>query len=335
MIWLRLFIAVIALTISSDLSAWGQPQKQINRNKRGRTISSAPSASAAPQVSAPSASTQPQQMQVNSPEGFYDCKGIANGANDRDPEGGCCLQSERTEAPCFLCIYKPNFCDKQTGVCRTTTTADMNKRCCDAHPFPCNDCNRPTMTFCELQLNQCNTTATPDKNNRCCSAHPSPCNDCNRPSMTFCELQLNQCGATADVGCGCGKPAPVPRPTVGCPTSRCRTSQNGWPMMHNPGSGCPGLYPFKAGPADFRHGQTFYLVILTANALATVPCYPPGRTDPATCADPGKSGFIYATDLPHERLTNAEAASAQWRICDNGVIKAGTTLSPPLMYCAP
>ena len=203
MIWLRLLIAVIALTISSDLSAWAQPQ-----------------------------------MQVNSPEGFYDCKGIANGANDRDPEGGCCLQSERTEAPCFLCIYKPNFCDKQTGVCRTTTTADMNKRCCDAHPFPCNDCNRPTMTFCELQLNQCNTTATPDKNNTCCSAHPSPCNDCKRPSMTPCETELNQCGATAVCGkCGgtmggCGRCEGC----HSCDVSRCQDPGTGV----NPAYQCSG-----------------------------------------------------------------------------------------------
>ena len=133
MIWLRLFIAVIALTISSDLSAWAQT------------------------------------MQVNSPEGFYDCKGIANGANTRDREGGCCLPSQQTEAPCFRC-KPPNFC--------------------------------------ESKLNQCGTTATQDKNYRCCDAHPLPCNDCKRPSMTFCERKLNKCGATADRGCGCDKPAP-------------------------------------------------------------------------------------------------------------------------------
>jgi len=67
MIWLRLFIAVIALTISSDLSAWAQPQ----------------------------------QMQVNSPEGFYDCNGIANGATVRTDCG--CGQPASSTYACLKC----------------------------------------------------------------------------------------------------------------------------------------------------------------------------------------------------------------------------------------
>jgi len=292
MIWLRLFIAVIALTISTDLSAWAQPQ----------------------------------QMQVNSPEGFYDCKGIANGANKRDGTSfrDCCLLTEMVF--CGGCKDRRSDCEKQSvGWCGTGADKDINQVCC-----------LPSDHTYEPHCGKCNYTK------QGCESFPG--RGCGQIAQGECSCDLSikkvcgKCNYTKQ-GCesisGCGNIAQVPRPTVGCPTTRCRTSQNGWPMMHNPGSSCPGLYPFNAGPADFAHGQAFYLVLLSANALATVPCYPPGRTDPATCADPGKSGFIYATDLAHERLTNAEAASAQWRICDNGVIKGGTTLSPPLMYCRP
>ena len=253
MIWLRLLIAVIALTISSDLSAWAQPQ-----------------------------------MQVNSPEGFYDCKGFANGPNTRDREGGCCLPSQQTEAPCFRC-KPPNFC--------------------------------------ESLLNQCGTTATRDKNDNCCD-------------MTKCETELNLCGATADVDCGCGKPAKVPRPTVGCPTTRCRpkptAGNEGWPMEHSHSSACPSNRPVDARHVDFNHQQTFFHVTLSAdyNTQGSVPCSG-GRTEPALCSNQGKSGWIYATDPAKELITDAEAQSASSRICCNGVIQTGNTCPAPLMYCPP
>ena len=79
MIWIRLFIALIALTISSDLSAWAQTQ-------------------------------------VNSPEGFYDCNGIANGkkVRDRTQYKDCCLPSEMVY--CGGCVDHRSFCEKQTQV---------------------------------------------------------------------------------------------------------------------------------------------------------------------------------------------------------------------------
>ena len=136
MIWLRLFIALIALTISSDLSAWAQPQ-----------------------------------MQVNSPEGFYDCKGVANGANKRDPFNGCCLPTQMVF--CGGCVDNRNFCEKQTGVC------GMPDRVCDK-------CNY-YMTPCETQLNQCG--ATPDVG---CG--------CGKPAAGACGCNLS----IVNQGCGCG-----------------------------------------------------------------------------------------------------------------------------------
>ncbi len=76
MIWLRLFIAAIALTISSDLSAWAQQPK----------------------------------MQVNSPEGFYDCKGVANGENKRDPVNDCCHPTQMVF--CGRCADSRSPCER-------------------------------------------------------------------------------------------------------------------------------------------------------------------------------------------------------------------------------
>ena len=159
MIWLRLFIALIALTISSDLSAWAQPQ-----------------------------------MQVNSPEGFYDCKGVANGANKRDPFNGCCLPTQMVF--CGGCVDNRNFCEKQTGVC------GMPDRVCDK-------CNY-YMTPCETQLNQCG--ATPDVGCGCgkpaagaCGCNLSIVNrgcGCGQPAAGACGCNLS----IVNRGCGCGKP---------------------------------------------------------------------------------------------------------------------------------
>ena len=92
MIWLRLLIAVIALTISSDLSAWAQPQ-----------------------------------MQVNSPEGFYDCNGIANGANERDPVNDCCFRSQMNF--CGRCRDNRNECQRLSAVWCGTNADLKDSRC--------------------------------------------------------------------------------------------------------------------------------------------------------------------------------------------------------------
>ena len=120
---------------------------------------------------------------------------------------------------------------------------------------------------------------------------------------------------------------------AGCPTTRCRPSpipgNGGWPMMHSEFNGCPGSHPVNAGPLNFGHGQTFFHVTLSAdfNNQGPVPCF--GRTDIPFCSDPGKSGFIYATNLAGERITDAEAQSRQDRICCNGVIMNGSTCPAP------
>ena len=151
MIWLRLFIAAIALTISSDLSAWAQT------------------------------------MQVNSPEGFYDCKGFANGANVRDIEGGCCLPSEQTEAThCRRCRGKIG-CEPQNG-CGNDAQAE------------CGGCNLGN-TAASYACGKCND------NTSCLSG----CD--NKPYSTkttvcgVCDGSFNACGdcSSTDQGCGCGK----------------------------------------------------------------------------------------------------------------------------------
>ena len=131
MIWLRLLIAVIALTISSDLSAWGQT------------------------------------MQVNSPEGFYDCKGVANGANIRDGTNysdNCCFRSQMVF--CGACGDHRSFCEKQTGVCGA--------------PDPvCDKCGY-TMQGCESDSRfGCNTTARKDTSGTCCFDSQKVCGQCN------------------------------------------------------------------------------------------------------------------------------------------------------------
>ena len=126
---------------------------------------------------------------------------------------------------------------------------------------------------------------------------------------------------------------------AGCPTTRCRPNpipgNGGWPMMHSEFNGCPSSHPVNAGPLNFGHGQTFFHVTLSAdfNTQGSVPCF--GRTDLPFCSDPGKSGFIYATDLAGERITDAEAGTASLRVCCNGVIMTGNTCPAPPQAPAP
>ena len=126
---------------------------------------------------------------------------------------------------------------------------------------------------------------------------------------------------------------------AGCPTTRCRPNpipgNGGWPMMHSEFNGCPGSHPVNAGPLNFGHGQTFFHVTLSADFITQgpVPCF--GRTDLPFCSDPGKSGFIYATDLAGERITDAEAGTASLRVCCNGVIMTGNTCPAPPQAPAP
>ena len=127
---------------------------------------------------------------------------------------------------------------------------------------------------------------------------------------------------------------------AGCPTTRCRPNpipgNGGWPMMHSEFNGCPGSHPVNAGPLNFGHAQAFFHVTLSAdfNNQGSVPCSG-GRTQPALCSDPGKSGFIYATNPAGELITDAEAGTASLRVCCNGVIMTGNTCPAPPQAPAP
>ena len=161
MIWLRLFIAAIALTISSDLSAWAQTQ-------------------------------------VNSPEGFYDCKGIANGANIRDRNKTlCCLQGQQV---CNQCFYTKQGCEPQFG-CDTLAKKDIYGTCCFDNQKDCGKCYY-TKQGCEPQFG-CDTLARKDINGTCCFDNQKDCGKCYYTKQG-CE-STHGCGTSVtDVGCGCG-----------------------------------------------------------------------------------------------------------------------------------
>ena len=229
MIWLRLFIAVIALTISSDLSAWGQPQKQINRNSRSRSISSAPSASAAPQVSAPSASTQPQQMQVNSPEGFYDCKGIANGANERDPVNDCCFRSKMNF--CGRCVDNRSPCEKQSDKWCGTGATNPDQRCGCGLPGLVQVCG-----VCGYSMRGC-------ESQRGCGNIDTVCGRCGPmqgcESVRGCGNIDTVCGSCTGTMGGCGRCEGC----RSCDISRCQ----------DPGTGCNPAFQCS-GSTRLGHG---------------------------------------------------------------------------------
>ena len=311
MIWLRLFIAVIALTISSDLSAWGQPQKQINRNKRGRTISSAPSASAAPQVSAPSASTQPQQMQVNSPEGFYDCNGIANGANERDPVNDCCFRSQMNF--CGRCRDNRSPCEKQSDKWCGTGATNPDQRCGCGLPGLVQVCG-----VCGYSMRGC-------ESQRGCGNIDTVCGRCGPmqgcESVRGCGNIDTVCGSCTGTMGGCGRCSGC----KDCKTFRCsRTKGSYWPMFHNTGTNCGSAFELPnntGGPVNPGHGQQFYRVPLFSQPdpkkAALQKCYPEG---PATCADTNKSGWIYATNNAGELVTIEEESGKKSCTCNDGTI---------------
>ena len=117
----------------------------------------------------------------------------------------------------------------------------------------------------------------------------------------------------------------------GCFSHRCSpTANNFWPMMHTDNTTCPSSHPSDAVRFNFAHGQGFFRVTLSSdfNILGSVPCVNPGLGIPL-CSDPGKTGFIYATDPFNERITDAEFASRQPYICDDGVIHPGSAVYTP------
>ena len=272
-IWLRLLIAVIALTISSDLSAWAQPQ-----------------------------------MQVNSPEGFYDCKSIANGRNTRDGRDKCCLPETRV---CDKCDYKKNQCEEVFA--------------CDEPAPVCNKC-RYTMTPCETQLNQCG--ATPNVGCGCGNPAPNACDSCTGDRSCYgCDGVAKSgktfvCGTCGGTMGGCGRCSGC----MDCKTFRCSyTKGSYWPMFHNTGTNCGSAFELpnnEGGPVNLGHGTTFYRVTLFSQPPRNEEkkCYPEGRLDPATCADTNKSGWIYSTNIAGERVSIEEERGKKSCTCNDGTI---------------
>ena len=281
MIWLRLLIAVIALTISSDLSAWGQPQKQINRNKRGRTISSAPLASAAPQVSAPSASTQPQQMQVNSPEGFYDCNGIANGANERDPVNDCCFRSQMNF--CGRCRDNRSPCEKQSDKWCGTGATNPDQRCGCGLPGLVQVCG-----VCGYSMRGC-------ESQRGCGNIDTVCGRCGPmqgcESVRGCGNIDTVCGSCTGTMGGCGR-------CEGCHSCSfnwgCQDAGTGCnPAYSDPSQACP-------GSGSIGHGATITKIIHTSFQRGT--------------------GYLWSTNVGAEQLS-CFTQSFQTYTCNDGTLQ--------------
>ena len=111
-----------------------------------------------------------------------------------------------------------------------------------------------------------------------------------------------------------------------CYTMRCRASELGWPMIQTFNAPCPPEYPFSAGRTDISHGQAVERITLSAGDTSgeAVPCLDPNAA--AFCNDPGKSGFIFSTQAASELITAEEYSTRETFICDNGGLRAGSTL---------
>ena len=138
MIWLRLFIAAIALTISSDLSAWAQTQ-------------------------------------VNSPEGFYDCKGIANGATVRT-DCGCGAPASSTYA-CRRCGDNISCLDCRGVPFGTTPNTDCGCGAPASSSYACRRCGDNTSCL------GCDGVPFSGKVNTNCG--------CGNPAAGACGCNLN------------------------------------------------------------------------------------------------------------------------------------------------
>ena len=201
MIWLRLFIAVIALTISSDLSAWAQPQ-----------------------------------MQVNSPEGFYDCNGIANGTNQRDIEQKCCLPSQQTFAGhCKRCAGKKECEDVPQFGCFTAATKDINGTCCFDNQKDCGKCYYKRQGCESFPGRGCGQIAQGECS--CDLSIKKVCDKCNY-TMQGCESVRGcgnidtVCGSCTGTMGGCGRCSGC----RSCDVSRCQDPGTGV----NPAYQCSG-----------------------------------------------------------------------------------------------
>ena len=168
MIWLRRFIAIIALFIFSALSAWAQTQ-------------------------------------VNSPEGPYDCTEVANGKKVRDKTQykDCCLPTQmvfcggcvdhRTTCekdPYFGCGTDATINDSRCG-CGRPGLVDYNCGCGNPAPGECG-CNLSVVKVCGEcggSFNACGDCSTTDQG---CG--------CGQPAAGACGCNLS----IVNQGCGCG-----------------------------------------------------------------------------------------------------------------------------------
>ena len=165
MFWIRLFIAVTALTISSALSAWAAPQ-------------------------------------VTSPEGFYDCNGAASGLNKSDISGGCCLPGEQT---CNKCFYTKLECENEFGCDTSATNQGCGCNEPAPGACGCNrpnlTCNTPPKTLLD-SINcacVCPTTclAGQTQNSTTCACScPTTCPAGQTQNSTTCA-----CGCSASPAC--------------------------------------------------------------------------------------------------------------------------------------
>ena len=178
MIWLRLFIALIALTTSSALSAWAAP------------------------------------LQVNSPEGFYDCAGIANGTTVRTDCG--CGQPASSTYACLRCGDNISCLDCRGVPFGTTPKTDCGCGAPASSSYACRRCGDTTSC---LDCRGVPFGTTPNTN---CG--------CGQPAAGACGCNLS----IVNRGCGCGKPAPG---ACGCNLS-ITCCQNAFPPNIAPGIKC-------------------------------------------------------------------------------------------------
>ena len=173
MIWLRRFIAIIALFIFSALSAWAQTQ-------------------------------------VNSPEGPYDCTWVANGLKTIDIKGVCCLPGQQV---CNKCFYTKLECENVFGCGTSAINQGCGCNLPAPGECGCNLSVVKVCGECGGSFNACGDCSTTDQGCGCgqpaagaCGCNLSIVNQgcgCGNGTSCFGCDNIPNSGKT-DQGCGCG-----------------------------------------------------------------------------------------------------------------------------------
>ena len=173
MIWLRRFIAIIALFIFSALSAWAQTQ-------------------------------------VNSPEGPYDCTWVANGLKTIDIKGVCCLPGQQV---CNKCFYTKLECENVFGCGTSAINQGCGCANPAPGECGCNLSVVKVCGECGGSFNACGDCSTTDQGCGCgqpaagaCGCNLSIVNQgcgCGNGTSCFGCDNIPNSGKT-DQGCGCG-----------------------------------------------------------------------------------------------------------------------------------